>query len=227
MKVLIPVSPINSLKTRLAEFLSSEERKNLLLNMLRDINKALEGLDVVIISRDEEILEFAKDELKAETIKERYKGLNNAIKQAFEEIEDDEVLIIPADIPLIKKSHIEDILKLSNDYDMIIAPSRGGGTNLLYLKSKNLIEIKYEGFSFLKHLEEAKKRHLRCYIYDSFLISVDINTPEDLGEIFIHGDDTYTKAYLKSLGIEVEPKHSSAGRFVVKRGGYNEVSNPM
>ena len=218
MKVLIPVSPINSLKTRLSEFLSSEERKNLLLNMLRDINKTLEGLDVIIISRDEEILEFAKDELKAETIKEKYKGLNNAIKQAFEEIEDDEVLIIPADIPLIKKSHIEDILKLSNDYDMIIAPSRGGGTNLLYLKSKNLIEIKYEGFSFLKHLEEAKKKNLRYYIYDSFLISVDINTPEDLGEIFIHGDDTYTKAYLKSLGIEVEPKHSSAGRFVVKRG---------
>jgi len=227
MKVLIPVSPINSLKTRLSEFLSSEERKNLLLNMLRDINKALEGLDVVIISRDEEILEFAKDELKAETIKEKYKGLNKAIKQAFEEIEDDEVLIIPADIPLIKKRHIEDILKLSKDYDMIIAPSRGGGTNLLYLKSKNLIEIKYEGFSFLKHLEEAKKRHLRYYIYDSFLISVDINTPEDLGEIFIHGDSTYTKAYLKSLGIEVESKHSSAGRFVVKRGGDNEVSNPM
>ncbi|AIJ05863.1 hypothetical protein JH146_1020 [Methanocaldococcus bathoardescens] len=218
MKVLIPVSPINSLKTRLSEFLSNEERKNLLLNMLRDIRKALEGLDVVIVSKDEEILNFAKNELKAETIKEKYKGLNNAIKQAFEEIEDEEVMIIPADIPLIKKKHINDILKLSKDYDMIICPSRGGGTNLLYLKSKNLIEMKYEGFSFLKHLEEAKKRNLRYYIYDSFLISVDINTPEDLGEIFIHGNDTYTKNYLKSLGIDVEPKHSSAGRFVVKRG---------
>ncbi|HII59054.1 TPA: 2-phospho-L-lactate guanylyltransferase [Methanocaldococcus jannaschii] len=217
MKVIIPVSPINSLKTRLSEFLSGEERKNLLLNMLKDIIKALDGLDIVIVSRDEEILDFAKNELKAETIKEKYKGLNNAIKQAFEEIEDKEVIIIPADIPLIKKKHIEDILKLSKNYDLIIAPSRGGGTNLLYLKSKDLIEIKYEGFSFLKHLEEAKKRNLRYYIYDSFLISVDINTPEDLGEIFIHGNDTYTKNYLKSLGIDVEPKHSSAGRFVVKR----------
>lgn len=157
MKVIIPVSPINSLKTRLSEFLSGEERKNLLLNMLKDIIKALDGLDIVIVSRDEEILDFAKNELKAETIKEKYKGLNNAIKQAFEEIEDKEVIIIPADIPLIKKKHIEDILKLSKNYDLIIAPSRGGGTNLLYLKSKDLIEIKYEGFSFLKHLEEAKR----------------------------------------------------------------------
>ncbi|ACV25270.1 2-phospho-L-lactate guanylyltransferase [Methanocaldococcus fervens] len=217
MKVIIPVSPINSLKTRLSEFLSSEERKNLLLNMLRDIKKALEGLDVVVVSRDDEILDFAKYELKAEIVKEKYKGLNNAIKQAFDEIDDEEVIIIPADIPLIKKKHIEDILKLSKDYDLIIASSRGGGTNLLYLKSKNLIELRYEGFSFLKHLEEAEKRNLRYYIYDSFLISVDINTPEDLGEIFIHGDNTYTKNYLKGLGIEVEPKHSSAGRFVVKR----------
>ncbi|XRO77367.1 2-phospho-L-lactate guanylyltransferase [Methanocaldococcus sp. 10A] len=219
MKVIIPVSPINSLKTRLSEFLSDEERKNLLLNMLKDIRKALEGLDVVVVSKDEEILNFAKNELKAEIIKEKYKGLNNAIKQAFNEIEDNEVIIIPADIPLIKKKHIEDILKLSHSYDMIIAPSRGGGTNLLYLKSKNLIEIKYEGFSFLKHLEEAKKRNLKYYIYDSFLISVDINTPEDLGEIFIHGENTFTKNYLKSLGLEVFPKHSSAGRFLVKRGG--------
>ena len=217
MKVIIPVSPINSLKTRLSEFLNKEERKHLLLNMLRDIIRALDGLDVVIISRDEEILDFAKNELKAEIVKEKYKGLNNAIKQAFNEIDDEEVIIIPADIPLIKKEHIEDILELSKDYDLIIAPSRGGGTNLLYLKSKNSIELKYEGFSFLKHLEEAKKKNLKYYIYDSFLISVDINTPEDLGEIFIHGDNTYTKNYLKSLGIEVEPKHSSAGRFVVKR----------
>ncbi len=217
MKVIIPVSPINSLKTRLSEFLNKEERKHLLLNMLRDIIRALDGLDVVIISRDEEILDFAKNELKAEIVKEKYKGLNNAIKQAFNEIDDEEVIIIPADIPLIKKEHIKDILELSKDYDLIIAPSRGGGTNLLYLKSKNSIELKYEGFSFLKHLEEAKKKNLKYYIYDSFLISVDINTPEDLGEIFIHGDNTYTKNYLKSLGIEVEPKHSSAGRFVVKR----------
>ncbi len=217
MKVIIPVSPINSLKTRLSEFLNKEERKHLLLNMLRDIIRALDGLDVVIISRDEEILDFAKNELKTEVVKEKYKGLNNAIKQAFNEIDDEEVIIIPADIPLIKKEHIKDILELSKDYDLIIAPSRGGGTNLLYLKSKNSIELKYEGFSFLKHLEEAKKKNLKYYIYDSFLISVDINTPEDLGEVFIHGDNTYTKNYLKSLGIEVEPKHSSAGRFVVKR----------
>ncbi|NPA62915.1 MAG: 2-phospho-L-lactate guanylyltransferase [Methanococci archaeon] len=219
MIVIIPVSPINSLKTRLSEFLSEEERKYLLLNMLRDIKSALTNLDTVVVSRDEEILNFAKKELNAKTVKEKGKGLNNAIKQAFKEISEEEVLIIPADIPLIKKHHIKDIINLSNHYDMIIAPSRGGGTNLLYLKSKNSIDLKYEGFSFLKHLKEAENKNLKYHIYDSFLVSVDINTPEDLGEIFIHGEKTHTKQYLKSLGIYVEPKHSSAGRFVVKRRG--------
>ncbi|ENN96792.1 hypothetical protein J422_00025 [Methanocaldococcus villosus KIN24-T80] len=217
MKALIPVSPLDSLKTRLSEFLNKEERKFLLFNMLKDIFKALEGLEVYVISKDNEILDFVKG-LGGRVIEEKYKGLNNAIKQGFNEIRGNEVLIIPADIPLIKKRHINEIMILSKNYDAIISPSRGGGTNLLYLKDKRSIEVRYEGFSFLKHIDEFKKHGLKYYIYDSFYLSIDVNTVEDLGEIFIHGEGTETKRYLMDLNIKVLPKHSSAGRFEIVRG---------
>ncbi|WP_456472393.1 2-phospho-L-lactate guanylyltransferase [Methanocaldococcus sp.] len=214
MNAIIPVSPINNLKTRLAEFLTLEERKHLLFNMLKDIIKALEGLNIYIISKDSEILNFCKLELKTNTIKEKGKGLNNALKQAFDIVKED-IIVVPADIPLIKRRNIEEIIRLKEDYDAIISPSRGGGTNLLYLKNSSLIEPRYEGFSFLKHLEEFKRKKINYYIYDSFYISIDINTPEDLGEILIHGENSHTKKYLESLNIKVEPKHSSAGRFYI------------
>ncbi|ADG13675.1 2-phospho-L-lactate guanylyltransferase CofC [Methanocaldococcus infernus ME] len=215
MNTIIPISPINNLKTRLSEFLTLEERKNLLFNMLRDIFKALKGLNIYAISKDPEILEFCNN-LGAKTIEEKGKGLNQALNQAFSVVNED-LLIVPADIPLIRESHIKEIKKLKEEFEAIIAPSRGGGTNLLYLSRASLINLRYEGFSFLKHLEEFKRNKVSYYIYDSFYLSIDINTPEDLGEIFIHGDGSYTKRYLESLNIKVEPKHSSAGRFKIYR----------
>jgi 2-phospho-L-lactate guanylyltransferase len=38
-------------------------------------------------------------------------------------------------------------------------------------------------------------------------MSLDVNTTEDLGEIMIHGSNTETQSYLKSLKIDVEAVH--------------------
>ena len=46
---------------------------------------------------------------------------------------------------------------------------------------------------------------LPCYHEDGTKFYV--NTPEDLGEIMLHGNGTETKTYLESLGITVESIH--------------------
>ncbi len=69
------------------------------------------------------------------------------------------------------------------------------------------IDMKFEGFSFEKHVNEAYKKNLNPMVHDSFFMALDVNTPEDLGEIMLHGNGTETKTYLESLGITVESMH--------------------
>lgn len=225
---VIPVSPLRSAKSRLKDILTPEERKNLIKSMLLDVYIGLKDAcdSIYVVSRDREILSFSRELGIIPILEKNTKDLNDALKYAIERIEDNTVAIVPADIPLIRR---EDIKRLINKVEnrkrsVLICPSRGGGTNLLILNPKDVIEPSYEGFSFLKHLELCKRNKVKLYIYSSFYISVDINTPEDLGEIFIHGRDTYTYKYLKELGISVYPRHSSAGRFLVVRD-YRDIND--
>lgn len=210
---IIPVSHFYNAKTRLSPFLSPKERENLLKAMLIDVYSALSDTvqKIIIISRDENVLDFAK-ELGAFCLLEddNSRGLNSAIEQAMSWAEDkcEKVIITPSDVPLMANSKIDLIIKQSEDIDFIIAPSKGAGTNALIIKP-NAISLKFGDFSFFKHIQEAKKNNIEPFVVDSFFMSLDVNTTEDLGEIILHGDGTHTQKYLKSLNLVVESVHGS------------------
>ena len=219
--VVIPVSPLKSAKSRLKEILTPDERENLIKNMLLDVYTGLKNAcnSIYVVSKDKEILSFSRELGIIPILENDTKDLNDALQYAIGRIEDDTVAIVPADVPLIRKEDISRLIeKVENrKRSVLICPSRGGGTSLLILNPKDVIKPSYEGFSFLKHCELCRRNKVKLYIYSSFYISIDINTPEDLGEVFIHGRDTYTYKYLKELGISAHPRHSSAGRFVIVR----------
>ena len=181
---IIPVNQFANAKTRLSPFLSPEERKNLLKAMLKDIAITLKPIvdDIIIISK-----------------------LNKALKQAMKwcRKKTRKVIILPSDIPLIGKTNIKLLIDQAKNLDFIIVPSKGGGTNALIIKPLS-IDMKFGGFSFKKHIEEAEKKKLVPLVHDSFYMALDVNTTEDLGEIMLHGNGTETKKYLESLGIKVE-----------------------
>ena len=69
--------------------------------------------------------------------------------------------------------------------------------------------MKFGDWSFFEHLKEAENAGVPWYIYDSFYLSLDVNTAEDLGEIMMHGFGTETRKFLKSIGLVVRSNHGT------------------
>ena len=208
---VIPVSKFTDAKTRLSPKLTPLERGNLLKAMLKDVIGVLNGSvdNIIVISSDEDVLNFV-NELGVETFKEKgVTDLNGALTQAIQQCSNfcTNVFIVPSDVPLIKKSHVKEILNRSQDSDVVIAPSKGGGTNALLCPTSFC--MKFGDYSFFEHIDEAKLRGLSCSIYDSFYLSLDVNTAEDLGEIMLHGKGTNARDYLKKVQLKVRSNHGS------------------
>ena len=217
---IIPVSKFKNAKTRLSPFLSEEEREQLLKVMLKDVTEAIKKhVDkIFIISRDEDVLDYAES-LNLNTILENENSnLNKAITQAMKYCKGKtkKVMILPSDIPLIGKTNIQMVIDASKNLDFIIVPSKGGGTNMIIMKPM-AIHTRYEGFSYQEHVNAAERKKLNPQVHDSFFMALDVNTAEDLGEIMIHGEKTHTRKYLKELKVKFEPYRGSE-RIKVTRG---------
>ncbi len=209
---VIPVSHFSNAKTRLSPKLTIIERENLLKAMLKDVISALDGIvdKIILVSSDEDVLYYAED-FNVETLKEiGNKGLNSGLTQAIEYSSKfcDNVLIVPSDVPLLKKQHVKKILSKAEEFDVIIAPAKGGGTNAL-LCPANDFSMKFGDYSFFNHIKEAKLKGLSYKIFDSFYLSLDVNTAEDLGEIMLHGDGTKAREYLIKSKLKVKSIHGS------------------
>lgn len=217
---IIPVSKFKNAKTRLSPFLTEEEREKLLKVMLQDVTDTLKKhVDkIFIISRDEDVLEYAK-KLNLNTILEdENSNLNKALKQAMKQCKEKtrKVIIVPSDVPLIGKTNLAMLIDASKSLDFIIVPSKGGGTNMIIMKPM-AIHTRFEGLSYKEHVNAAERKKLNPQVHDSLFMALDVNTAEDLGEIMIHGEKTHTRKYLKELKVKVEPYRGSE-RLKVTRG---------
>ena len=217
---IIPVSKFKNAKTRLSPFLTEEERENLLKAMLHDVSDALNKYvdKIFIISRDEDVLNYAK-KLNLDTILEdENSNLNKALRQAMKYCEGKarKIIIVPSDVPLIGKTNIQILIDTAKSLDFIIVPSKGGGTNMIIMKP-SAIHTRFEGFSYQEHIQAAERKKLNPQIHDSFFMALDVNTAQDLGEIMIHGKKTHTQRYLKELKVNVEPFRGNE-RLKVTRG---------
>ena len=178
--------------------------------MLKDVIRSIRASvnQVVVISSDKDVLTFVKD-LNVTCLEEKGQtDLNGALTQAVNWCSEnaDQVLIVPSDVPLIHENQAQEMVELTKKWPVIIAPAKGGGTNALLCPTSG-IQMKFGDCSFFKHLEEAEKAGLHRYVYDSFYLSLDVNTAEDLGEIMLHGSGTETSKFLKSIGLQVKSNH--------------------
>ena len=186
---IVPVKTLRRGKSRLAGTLTEDERKLLIQTLLSRTLKTLASVpeisQTLVVSRDMAVLAMARV-LGARTVQEDgTPELNMALHRATAVARvyaTDGVLILPADLPLLKSEDILKILSLSYPPPVVvIVPDRHqDGTNALFCSPAGLIQYSYGPGSFSKHCSKAKSLGVRLEICEIPSIALDLDLPEDL-----------------------------------------------
>jgi 2-phospho-L-lactate guanylyltransferase len=186
---IVPVKPLRRAKSRLAGVLTDEERASLSQHLLQHTLEVLGGIleieRTLVVSRDSHALALAR-KYGARTLTERgTPELNQALVRATmvaKEYGATGVLILPADLPLLKIEDVKTLIEASRDPPVVVlVPDRHGeGTNALLVRPSGLIEYDFGPDSFQRHQEQAKALGARIEIRSIPSLGLDLDLPEDL-----------------------------------------------
>jgi 2-phospho-L-lactate guanylyltransferase len=186
---VVPVKPLQMGKSRLAQVLTAEARlalnRFLLINTLSKLRSIPELEQVLVVSRDPQVLAIAR-ELGAHTVLENGAShLNFALEKAMIVLRQHTTigaLIVPADLPLLNAEDVRKFLSFAKDPPVVgIVPDRHSeGTNALLVYPVGLIPYSFGQGSFQHHCELARQAGARLEIVELESMAVDIDLPEDL-----------------------------------------------
>jgi 2-phospho-L-lactate/phosphoenolpyruvate guanylyltransferase len=186
---IVPVKPLRRGKSRLSGILTEDERadlnRTLLQHTLETLTTLKEVEEVLVISRDPQVLTIARN-YGARTVREDGQpDLNTALNRATviaQVYATRGVLVLPADLPLISREDALVLVERSNDPPVVvIAPDRHQkGTNALLIAPAGLIEYQFGENSFQRHCNLVKRAGARLEIVNLHSLGLDLDSPEDL-----------------------------------------------
>jgi len=186
---IVPVKPLRRGKSRLAGILTEDERaelnRTLLQHTLETLTTLKEVEEVLVISRDPQVLTVARN-YGARTVREDGQpDLNTALNRATiiaQVYATRGVLVLPADLPLISREDALILVERASDPPVVvIAPDRHQkGTNALLIAPAGLIEYQFGENSFQRHCNLVKKAGARLEIVNLPSLGLDLDSPEDL-----------------------------------------------
>ncbi len=186
---IIPVKPLRRGKSRLSGVLDENGRTALNTCLLQNTLAALAGVPEIdhtlIISRDPQALSIART-FGAQTLLERSgSNLNRALEIATAIVRRSAhrgLLILPADLPLLRSHDIADLLATASRPPVIsIVPDRHGeGTNALLVSPPGMLRYSFGVGSFRRHCEAAQQCEAKLQVVHNPVIALDLDIPEDL-----------------------------------------------
>lgn len=186
---IVPVKPLRRGKSRLSGVLTEDERAALnqvLLVHTLDVIRTVPGIEqVLVVSRDPAALAMARDHGARTVLEHGAPELNSALERATLFAMNQailSVLILPADLPLLRAEDIEAVLeKGTNPPVVVITPDRHyQGTNALLVSPAGMFRYVYGPGSFDRHCQLVRKAGARLEICECPSIALDLDVPEDL-----------------------------------------------
>jgi len=210
MHVVIPFKLMGG-KSRLSSVLKPEERRAFALAMLKDVLAAVSGQGKRTILSDSDLnpeeMGFDAEVLPSEL------ELNDALNFLLSKQADlgwpSNILVLMADLALLREKEVKGILSCTGD--VVLCPGRGGGTNMILIRSPKFRTC-YRGLSFPKHIAYARQVDLSFSVFESFRGGCDIDEPQDLAEVLLHNDGQ-AKMALEMMGFRL----SDSGRSIPER----------
>jgi 2-phospho-L-lactate guanylyltransferase len=208
--ILIPVKNLSAAKQRLSAVLDQPARTELAQAMLHDVVSALAAWPrrpaCALVTSDPFAIDLA-EEYDFELIPDRTNpGETGAIEMATRLCVArgiDSTLVIPADIPLIQASELEQILHHAPDDGSVLAPAADGrGTNAVFRRPANLFPLRFGNDSFKPHLAAAQATGKPCIVLQLPSLAVDVDNPEDLRQLLTHPGETRTQSLIRRWTLD-------------------------
>ena len=207
---ILPVKGLKRAKQRLAGVLSDEDRlavATALFEDALDLCSSFEELSWWVVSDDTQVLGAAAQR-GFETLQDPGDGLNVALRLGLDAVlvgGATSVTVIPSDLPLAWKGDLQDLVDTGATSDVVLVPSRDGGTNALYLSPPDLLEPRFGEGSFMAHLAEAERLHKRCSILSLPRMELDIDTVEDIDAYLSRPKAAETRSSAVLARVRPEP----------------------
>ncbi len=218
--ILIPVKNSASAKQRLASILDQPARTQLAQAMLHDVVSALADWrnrpSVALVTNDPFAIKLAH-EYNFEIIPDPTNpGETGAIEMATQICEERGCkfsLVIPADIPLIQASELQEILKQAPPVGTLLVPAADGrGTNAAFRRPAGLFPLRFGNDSFKPHLAAAQATGKPSIVLQSPGIAVDVDNPEDLQRLLALPGDTRAQRLARTWNLASSPLPTSTNR---------------
>lgn len=204
---LIAVKRFAWAKTRLAAALDPGLRAALAEAMLEDVLATLAGSSAIngalVVTSDPAAAAVAQRAGAAAMNDAHDAGVNSAVNQGLRCLERwraGRVIVVPADLPLLKSSEIDEVAAALDHFSVVLSPAeRDGGTNILALSPIDAIAPAFGLDSLNRHVEAARAAGAAPHILPLAGAGLDIDVSQDLEVLARRGAGTRAGALLGEL----------------------------
>lgn len=104
-----------------------------------------------------------------------------------------ELLVLPADLPLLSGVEIDELIRRGRQSGLAIAPDKQGlGTNAVFVTLPTAFRFHFGIRSFIKHQAEAAVHGIDAQLVALPGLAFDIDEPQDLDMLLAQGGERYT-----------------------------------